>query len=140
MLSVLAVAGLKKSGTDMNESTYSPRVRLLRDAVTLQLKLLADGFRDAMLIPVSLIAAVIGFARGGEEPDREFRQVIKLGLRSERWINLFGQQKPLGKSHPGDTIDSVLEQAETVMIKQYRKGRSGASDSPEGEDKTQNQD
>ena len=84
----------------MNPETRSPRAKLIREAAVLQIKLLADGFRDAVLIPVSLFAALIGLLRGGDEPDREYRRVIKLGRRSERWINLFGHQRPLGKSSP----------------------------------------
>jgi hypothetical protein len=70
----------------MNSTNESPRFTLIRETATLQLKLIADGFRDAVLIPISLLAALIGLLRGGEDCDREFRRVIKLGRRSERWI------------------------------------------------------
>ena len=96
----------------------------MRETAVLQIKLLADGFRDAVLIPVSLIATLIGLLRGGENPDREYRRVIKLGRRSERWINLFGQQRPLGKPHPADSLDNVLGQVESAIVKQYRKGQN----------------
>jgi len=108
-----------------NES-HSPRIELMREAAVLQLKLLADGLRDAALIPVSLLAALVGLVRGGEEPDREYRQVIKLGRRSERWINLFGHQRPLGKSHPAGSLDTVLKQVEDVVTDQYREGKTSA--------------
>jgi hypothetical protein len=49
--------------------------------------------------------------------------VIKLGIRSERWINLFGHQRPLGKSGPASSFDAVLGQVENTVIEQYRKGR-----------------
>jgi len=99
---------------------------LLREAAVLQLKLLADGLRDAALIPISLLAALVGFIRGGEDPAREYRKVIKLGRRSERWIDLFGHQRPLGKAHPAGSLDNVLNQVEDVVMDQYRKGRSSA--------------
>jgi len=108
----------------MNQSPKSNRNDLLREVSVLQLKLLADGFRDAALIPISLFAALIGLIRGGEEPDREYRRVIKLGRRSERWINLFGHQKPLGKTHPARSIDHVIDQVETVIVDQYKKGQT----------------
>ena len=110
----------------MSNPDYSPRIQLARDAAVLQLKLIADGFRDALLIPVSLIAALIGLLRGGEDCDREFRRVIKLGLRSERWINLFGQQRPLGFSNPVGSMDKILDQVEAVVMEQRRKGVSAA--------------
>jgi hypothetical protein len=112
----------------MDHKTRSPRAELMREAAVLQIKLLADGLRDAVLIPVSLIATLIGLLRGGDEPDREYRRVIKLGRRSERWINLFGHQRPLGKPHPADSMDNVLGQVESAIMKQYRKGQTPAKD------------
>ena len=100
----------------------------MREAAVLQIKLLADGLRDAVLIPVSLIATLIGLLRGGDQADREYRRVIKLGRRSERWINLFGHQRALGKPHPADSMDNVLGQVESAIMKQYRKGQTTAKD------------
>lgn len=110
----------------MKSTNKSPRINLIRDTTILQLKLLADGLRDAILIPVSLLAALLGLVRGGEECDREFRRVIKLGRRSERWINLFGHQRPLGASNPAGSMDKILGQVEAVVVDQYKKGRSTA--------------
>lgn len=100
----------------------SPRIALIRDATVLQVKLLADGLRDAALIPFSLIGAGIGLIRGGEDADREFRQIIKLGRRTERWINLFGHHRPLARKHPAGSLDSLIERVENVVRDQYRKG------------------
>ena len=108
----------------MNKQTENPRIQLIREAAVLQLKLVADGFRDALLIPISLIAALIGVLRGGEDCDREFRDVIKLGRRSERWINLFGHHRPFGFGSPAGSMDRVLEQVETIVVEQYKKGKS----------------
>jgi hypothetical protein len=108
----------------MNSTNSSPRITLIRETAILQLKLLADGFRDAVLIPISLLAALIGLLRGGEDCDREYRRVIKLGRHSERWINLFGHQQPLGLSHPAGSMDKILSQVESVVMDQYKKGRS----------------
>ena len=110
----------------MNDAPESPRVRLMRDAAVLQLKLVADGFRDALLIPVSLVAALVGLLRGGEDCDTEFRRVIELGRRSERWINLFGHKRPLDVAHPAGSMDRILEQVESIVVEQYKKGKSAA--------------
>ena len=48
----------------MNDAPQNPRIRLVRNTAVLQLKLVADGFRDALLIPFSLVAALIGLIRG----------------------------------------------------------------------------
>lgn len=110
--------------------TLSPRIRLIRDAATLQVKLMIDGFRDAILIPVSIIAALLGFLRGGDEPDREFQSVLKLGRRSERWINLFGRQNLMDEEQHVNSIDQILEQAEAVVVEQYKKGRPATNGEP----------
>jgi hypothetical protein len=108
----------------MNDTNQSPRARLIREAAVLQLKLLADGIRDALLIPLSLLAALVGLVEGGNDCDDKFRRVVKLGRRSERWINLFGQQSPLGVSHPAGSMDNILSQVESIVLDQYRKGRT----------------
>ena len=137
MPSVARLAGANHlPGTDVMEGpSHNPRLDLLREAVVLQLKLLLDGLRDAMLIPISLVAAAIGLVRGGPDCDREYRRVIKLGLRSERWINLFGHHLPLGRSGKAGSFDTVLEQVETTVLEQYQKGRkSGGTASDKGSD------
>ena len=112
-------------------ASRSPRVELVREAAVLQLKLLVDGLRDAILIPISLVAALIGVIRGGADCDREYRRVIKLGRRSERWINLFGHQRPLPKSGAAGSIDSILDQVESTVLEQYQKGKKPAGKTPE---------
>jgi hypothetical protein len=117
----------------MESPSRNPRLDLLRQAAVLQLKLLVDGFRDAMLIPISLVAAAIGVLRGGPDCDREYRRVIELGLRSERWINLFGHHQPLDESGKAGSLDTVLEQVESTVLEQYQRGRkSGGTASETG--------
>lgn len=104
------------------------RATLAREAAVLQLKLVADGFRDALLIPISLIAAIIGIIRGGEEADREFREVLKLGRQTELWINLFGYHRPYKRSHPAGSMDTLIDKVEEVLREQYEKGRATKED------------
>jgi hypothetical protein len=105
----------------MTEPIQSSRTELIRESAIFQLKLLADGIRDAVLIPVALVATIIGVLRGGDEPDREFRRVIELGVDSERWINLFNHHEPLDSA---GSIDDILSRVETVVKEQYRKGNT----------------
>lgn len=107
----------------MSDKQKSPRIKLIRDAAIFQLKLVADGIRDAILIPLSFVAALVGLVRGGKDCNTEFLRVISLGRRSEKWINLFGHQDPVDGTHPAGSMDRILEQVETVVIDQYRKGR-----------------
>ena len=114
----------------MDDRIRSPRERLFRQAAVLQLKLVADGLRDAVLIPVSLVAAAVGLLRGGDDCDTEFRRVIDLGRRSERWINLFGHHRPIGDA-PSGSMDAIIDQVEQTVRGRYEKGaRRPAADSP----------
>ena len=103
----------------MSESNPSKRGTLVRNAVVFQLKLMADGFRDLVLIPVSLIATLIGLLRGGDEPEREFNQVLNVGRDSEQWINLFGNHDIPENTNPAASIDALFKKAEETLKQQY---------------------
>jgi hypothetical protein len=115
----------------METANRNPRIELIRETAVLQIKLLVDGVRDAILIPLSLVAALIGVLRGGADCDREFRRVIKLGRRSERWINLFGHKRPLGNDLAKGSMDSILEQVESAVMEQYKRSPKA----PDGADR-----
>jgi hypothetical protein len=105
-----------------DKAPTDPRARLLRDGVVLQLKLVVDGLRDAALIPLGLLSMVLGLLRGGEDAGRELQQVIKLGRRSERWINLFGHETHPRQARPGGSLDQLLDRVEAVVMEQHSKG------------------
>ena len=117
--------------TGMNETDTSKRGDLVRNAIVFQVKLMADGFRDLVLIPVSLIAALIGLLRGGDEPEREFNQVIEIGRESEQWINLFSNHDVPDNSNMGTSIDVVFAKVEEVLKQQYKA--DGTSKSTQAE-------
>ena len=104
----------------MNETNSSKRGELIRKAIVFQVKLMADGFRDLVLIPVSFFAAIIGLLRGGDEPEKEFNQVIDVGRESERWINLFGNHDVPENSNIATSIDVVFTKVEDVLKQQYK--------------------
>ena len=112
----------------MDTANRNPRIELIRETVVLQVKLLVDGLRDAILIPISLVAALVGLLRGGPDCNREFRRVIKLGRRSERWINLFGHQRPLSSKPVTGSMDSILDQVENTVMAQYKRGKKPAQE------------
>ena len=110
----------------MDRASENPRIDLMRNAAILQIKLLVDGLRDAVLIPISLVAALVGFLRGGEDCSREFEHVLEWGRRSERWINLFGHHRPLEGDPRTGSMDSILDQVEHVVKDQYQKSKGAA--------------
>lgn len=103
----------------MSETSPSKRGTLIRNTVVFQLKLMADGFRDLVLLPVSLIATLIGLLRGGDEPEKEFNQVINVGRESEQWINLFGNHDVPENHNPAASIDALFTKVEDTLKKQY---------------------
>jgi hypothetical protein len=104
------------------EPAADPRLRLIRQSAVFQLKLLVDGLRDFVLVPVSLVATVVGLLRSAADPEREFEQVLQLGRRSERWINLFGTHDVAAGPDEAGSIDGVLERVEQVLREQARAG------------------
>ncbi|MCB1844436.1 MAG: hypothetical protein KDI09_15855 [Halioglobus sp.] len=87
-----------------NRVPAATRIDLLRDIGVLQLKLIVDGIRDFVLVPLSLIAGAIGLLSGGREAGQAFYDLLRYAKLSERWINLFGAVDRL------DTPDSEVEQ------------------------------
>ncbi len=104
------------------------RWMLIRDVAVFQLKLLFDGFRDLLLVPVSLIAGIVSLVRGGDKPGPEFYDLLKFGRGSEQWINLFGAASHWHgtalddeKFAAGD-VDELVSRVETFVVDEYRKG------------------
>ena len=111
-----------------NTGTEHGRIDLARDALLLQGKLLIDGLRDVILVPVSIVAALIDLLSGDQPAGRRFYNVVQLGRRSEHWINLFGaaERSPHENrwDHDAETVklDDLVEQVEKVVKDQYTEG------------------
>lgn len=104
------------------------RWTLVRDIAVLQVKLVVDGLRDFILVPVSLIAGIISLVKGGDEQATEFYDLLRVGRRSERWINLFGAAERVygpeidnEQLFPGD-IDALVSRVESFVVDEYKKG------------------
>ena len=105
------------------------RWTLLRDAGVLQIKLIVDGLRDLLLVPASLIAAVVSLlsSRDGRASPA-FYELLSLGRRSERAINLFGAcdnapESVKRKEAVRDlSVDDLVRRVETFVVDEYRQG------------------
>lgn len=84
-----------------------PQVRRL---LVLQLKLYIDAFRDLCISALSLGAFIIDLIQGNNGPDCYFEQIMKLGRRTERAINLFDRFDPAAEDVVG--VDSILRKME----------------------------
>ena len=102
---------------------------LLRDLGVLQVKLIVDGLRDLVLVPLSLIAGVISLALSKDNrPGPQFYQLLAWGKQSEVWINLFGavnnSPEKIEQSTPfGDQdIDDIVGRLESFVVDEVKRG------------------
>ena len=116
---------LKESPTSRSPDRWT----LIRDVAVLQFKLVVDGFRDLLLVPASLLAALISLIDNEEgKPGSQFYRLLAVGKRSERAINLFGalDNAPPGvadKSDFGDmNIDDLVVKVESFVVDEYKRG------------------
>ena len=116
--------------TPAEESTRpATRWTLIRDLAVLQVKLVVDGFRDLVLLPASVITAVLSLLHSSRGvPGPQFYKLLALGKRSESWIDLFGalRNAPAGVEEsrpPSDAgLDDIVAKVELFLVDEYRRG------------------
>jgi len=100
--------------------------QVFRDLVFFQFKLLLDGVRDLVLSPISIAAVVLGFILHPATPGRYFNQLLGLGHKSDKWINLFGSVEGVPREGQGDEdqrfTDDYLRRLEGLIQSEYEKG------------------
>ena len=74
---------------------------LLRDLVIFQVKLVMDGMKDLVLMPLTIGAAAIDIVFPGRRPGHRFYLVMALGERFDRWLNLFSASDHADASKDG---------------------------------------
>jgi hypothetical protein len=111
------------------EKPESERWTMLRDLGVLQVKLIVDGLRDLVLVPLSLLAGVISIASSKDgRPGPQFYHLLAWGKQSEVWINLFGavknspekieQPQPFGDQD----IDDIVGRLESFVVDEVKRG------------------
>ena len=110
-------------------SHESERWNLIRDTAVLQVKLIIDGLRDFLLVPASLIAAIVSLSTTKDgRPGPHFYKLLTLGKQSEQAIDLFGAHK-----HAPDeieendrfsemNIDELVVRVESFVVDEYKRG------------------
>jgi hypothetical protein len=108
---------------------YPDRWTLIRDVVVLQAKLVVDGFRDLLLVPASLVAAIVSLASGDKNrPGPQFYQLIGLGKQSERWIDLFKayenapEELRRENEFAVSNMDELVDRFESFVVDEYERG------------------
>ena len=102
---------------------------LIRDVAVFQFKLVVDGLRDLLLVPISLAAGISSLAATKDgKPGSQFYQVLGTGKQSETWIDLFGAlrnapedvEQPL--NFPDAKMDEFLDGIEAFVVDEERRG------------------
>ena len=95
----------------------------------LQFKLIVDGLRDFLLVPLSLIAAIASLASSKNGvPGPQFYRLLQVGKQSEVWINLFGAYRHAPEEFTHDdrftdmNIDELVVKVESFVVDEYRGG------------------
>jgi hypothetical protein len=113
-------------GTKLNKPDH--RWRFWRDVAVFQVKMLIGNFRDFLLIPVSLGAALIDLFFKGEREGSRFYKVLRWGRHSEEVLDVYSPIKhEPNEVNPNYTIDSVIARIEAVVVREYEKGGTTAS-------------
>jgi hypothetical protein len=105
----------------MHHPQGTPLSVLFRDLFIFQFKLVLDGFKDAAVIPLSVVAVVIDLFVGGPRRGRVFYGLMRAGERFDRWLNLHGAARAaarnpdglFGESRAGD--DTLLGEIEALV-------------------------
>ena len=110
-------------------SHESERWNLIRDTAVLQVKLIVDGLRDFLLVPASLIAAIVSLSTTKDgRPGPHFYKLLTLGKQSEQAIDLFGAHKHAPDEIEQDdrfsdmNIDELVVRVESFVVDEYKRG------------------
>ncbi len=115
-----------KLGTKLNRP--DERWRFWRDVAVFQIKMLIGNFRDFLLIPVSLGAALIDLFFKGEREGSLFYKVLRWAWHSEEILDAYSPiRHETNDINPNYTVDSVIARIEAVVVREYEKGGTAAS-------------
>lgn len=95
------------------------RGRLFRRVAIFQFKLFADGLRDIVMSPLSIMAAIAG-AISSRDPDVYFDRLMHFGRDTDRWINLFELHDP--ERRDTTTLDTIADDLEEAVRRDYAGG------------------
>ncbi|MEO0574843.1 MAG: hypothetical protein AAF004_05220, partial [Pseudomonadota bacterium] len=120
----------ENSANQETEETNIAKSAMLRDAIVFQIKLLIDGVRDLVLIPVSLIGTVVSLLHPGKHAGRAFYSIVEAGRESEKLINLFeaaNRVLPDEEKSERSDLDGLVDQVEGYVKREYKSERFAAA-------------
>jgi len=112
------------------------RKTIIRDVLIFQVKLWLEGFKDIVLMPLSLGAAVIDVFFRRENGRGVLYSVMKLGDRFERWVHLYAaldqrewkvEAQEYGHVSDYESLDELLNEAADGIEENVSNDRSSSS-------------
>ena len=102
--------------------TKHERRVVFRDLMIFQLKLVLDGMKDVVLVPLSIAAALSDMVFPSDRVGKRFYHVLRAGEKFDRWLSLFGaaeladagEDGLFGRSRAGS--DTMLGKLESMVI------------------------
>ena len=98
------------------------RSEVIYDMMVLQLKLIVDGLRDLMLMPLVLIASLAGLIMHKTSPGRYLYRLLSYGKASESWIGLFDEAEK-DQMDPVDlnnsSFEDLIKKTQTAFESKY---------------------
>jgi hypothetical protein len=105
---------------------------LIRQVIVFQLKLGLDALRDVLMSPVSIMLALADIVLANTHQQSYFLRLMRLGRKSDHWINLFGVNLPKEKPEVSDfagenNVDYWFTKVEAVIKEQHADGKLSQS-------------
>lgn len=98
------------------------RSEVIRDTLVIQLKLIVDGLRDLMLMPLVVFATISGLIMHSKQPGRYLYRLLSYGKASENWIGLFDEaekdnMEPLELKE--NSLDELVKKTQAAFESKY---------------------
>ncbi|HHL30961.1 MAG TPA: hypothetical protein ENJ41_00150 [Oceanospirillales bacterium] len=112
---------MKDSETDKKTIEHT-RSEVIRDTMVLQLKLIVDGLRDLLLMPLVVLATLSGLILHKKKPGRYLYRLLSYGRVSEKWIGLFDEAQkdtmpPIELD--SNSLDELLKKTQNAFESKY---------------------
>lgn len=107
------------TATEIDSSSRLSFWPQLKRFIAFQIKLYVDAIRDVFLSLLSVPAFIIDVIMQRHGDDSLFEQVLKLGRKSEKIINLFDQHDPAEQGEV--SVDGVLRKVEEKILEEKQR-------------------
>ncbi len=110
---------MKEKKTDIEKHSRS---EVIRDTFVLQLKLIVDGIRDLLLMPLVVFATISGLLLHKNNPGRYLYRLLSYGKATEKWIGLFDEAEK-DSMQPLDikeqSLDDLIKKTQSAFESKY---------------------